>query len=326
MRILILGGTVFLGRHVAAEALARGHDVTLFTRGRHGAGLFPEARRLRGDRAGDLSALAGGEWDAVVDTSGYRGTDVAASAGLLADRAGHYVFVSSVNAHPGWPEEPVDESSPVWHDDACDDYGAQKAASERAAEAAMPGRVTVVRAGSLCGPHDPMNRLAWWIARIARGGDVLAPGDPDVPVQLIDARDLAAWMLDAGERRLAGPFCATAPAGPVTMRRVLEAAVAATGADARLTWVADAALRDAGVEPWSELPLWIPQDDAPGTWRIGTARIEAAGLRCRPIEETVADTWAWWRGGGEREAAAQDEPHRARGLDPAREAAILGAA
>ena len=326
MRVLILGGTVFLGRHVAAEALARGHDLTLFTRGRHGAGLFPQARHLRGDRGGDLSALAGGEWDVVVDTSGFRGEEVAASARLLADRAAHYVFVSSVNAHPGWPAEPVDERSPTWHDDANDDYGAQKAASERAAEAAMPGRVTVVRSGLLGGPHDPTRRLAWWIERIARGGDVLAPGAPDTGIQLLDARDLAAWMLDAGERRLAGPFCVTAPAGAATMGDLLAAAVAATGSDARLTWIADSVLRDAGVEPWDELPLWLPQDEFPGTWRIGTSRAEAAGLRCRPIGETVADTWSWLRDGGADELADVEVPRRARGLDPARERDLLGTA
>jgi nucleoside-diphosphate-sugar epimerase len=320
MRTLILGGTVFLGRHVAAEALARGHELTLFTRGRHGTGLFPEANHLRGDRATDLSALEQGEWDVVVDTSGMRGRDVAASAELLAERAGHYVFVSSVNAHPDWPEQPVDEDSRTWEDDEDDGYGAQKAASERAAEAAMPGRTTAVRAGLLCGPYDPMNRLAWWIGRIARGGDVLAPGDPERAVQLIDARDLSAWMLDAGERGVAGAFCATAPAGVTTMRDVLEAAIAATGSDARLRWVPDEALE--GIEPWDELPLWIPEAAAPGTWRVGTARIEAAGLRCRPIAETVADTWAWLRDGG-ADAQEADAPHRARGLDPARERDVL---
>src|ERR687886_570172 len=206
MRTLILGGTVFLGRHVAAEALARGHELTLFTRGRHGRELFGEATHLLGDRGGDLGALRSGEWDVVVDTSGMRGTDVAASAGLLADRAGHYVFVSSVNAHPEWPEQPVDETSRVWEQDGLDDYGAQKAASERAAEAAMPGRVTAVRAGLLCGPWDPIFRLPWWIERIARGGEVLAPGDPERTVQIVDARDLAAWMLDCGERGVAGAF------------------------------------------------------------------------------------------------------------------------
>jgi nucleoside-diphosphate-sugar epimerase len=324
MRVLVLGGTVFLGRHVAAEALARGDELTLFTRGRHGAGLFPDATHLRGDRAGDVGALRDGEWDVVVDTSGYRPEHVAASAGLLADRAAHYVFVSSVSAYPGWPAEPVDEDSPTWHDDGNDAYGPQKAACERAAEAAMPGRVTVVRAGVIVGPHDPIFRLPWWIERIARGGEVLAPGDPGRTVQLIDARDLAAWMLECGRRRLSGPFCATAPPGVTAMRDVLHSIAETTGSDARLRWVADDALRAAGVEPWTELPLWMPEDEGPGGWRVRTARAQAAGLRCRPVRETVGDTWAWLRGGGAGEVDP-DTPHRARGLDPAREREVLAA-
>src|SRR3954452_11820702 len=195
MRMLLLGGTVFLGRHVAAEALARGHEVTLFHRGRHGADLFPEAEHLVGDRSGDLGALEGGRWDAAVDTSGYRAADVAASSALLA-AAGveHLAFVSTCNVYPGWPAEPVSEETPVWTEG--DDYGPNKAASEREAEAALPGRVAALRAGLLCGPHDNVYRLPWWVQRIARGGEVLAPGDPERHVQLIDVRDLAAWIVD----------------------------------------------------------------------------------------------------------------------------------
>src|SRR4051794_10461792 len=215
MRTLVLGGTVFLGRHVAAEALARGHELTLFTRGRHGAELFPEAAHLRGDRRGDLAALRDGEWDVVVDTSGYRAADVGASAELLADRCSHYVFVSSINAYPAWPEQPVDEDSPVWESDA-DDYGPAKAASERAAEAAMPGRVAAVQAGLIVGPHDGVFRLPWWVRRIAAGGDVPAPGDPSRELQIVDARDLAAWMLSLGEAGGRGALQATPPVRPTT--------------------------------------------------------------------------------------------------------------
>ncbi|RPH74397.1 MAG: NAD-dependent epimerase/dehydratase family protein, partial [Candidatus Rokuibacteriota bacterium] len=231
MRTLILGGTVFLGRHVAAEALARGHELTLFTRGVHGS--IAGGEHLRGDRAGDLSALEGREWDVVIDTSGFEAEHVARSSALLGDA--HLVFVSSCNVYPAWPAEPVGEDSPVW--ESGDDYGAQKAASERAAEAALPGRVAAVRAGLICGPHDNVFRLPWWVRRIAQGGRVPAPGDPGRTVQLIDARDLAAWMLDLGERRVAGAFNGTAPAGRTTMGEVLEAAVAATGSGAELVWV-----------------------------------------------------------------------------------------
>src|SRR5918999_6373601 len=297
MRTLILGGTVFLGRHVAAAALERGHQLTLFTRGRHGTDLFPEAERLVGDRAGDLSALEGRDWDVVIDTSGYQAEHVARSAALLGDA--HLVFVSSCNVYPAWPAEPVDETSPVWQEG--DDYGAQKAAGGRAAEAALPGRVASVRAGLICGPHDNVFRLPWWVRRIAAGGRVPAPGDPARTVQLIDARDLASWMPDLGERRIAGAFNGTAPPGRTTMGEVLEAAVAVTGSGAELVWMPDERLQAAAVEPWTELPLWLPEAEFPGTWTVGTDRAQAAGLRCRPVAETVDDVWTWLRDGGEGE-------------------------
>jgi 2'-hydroxyisoflavone reductase len=317
MRTLILGGTVFLGRHVAAEALARGHELTLFTRGLHNASLFPEAEHLVGDRGGDLSALEGREWDVVVDTSGYRAEDVARSSALLGDA--HLVFVSSVNVYPAWPEEPVGEDSPVWESDD-DDYGPQKAASERAAEAALPGRVASVRAGLLCGPHDNVFRLPWWVRRIAEGGRVPAPGDPAATVQLIDARDLAAWMLDLGERRVPGAFNGTAPAGETTFGEVLDAAVAATGSDAELVWIPDERLQKEAVEPWTELPLWLP---APGTWNVGTEGAQAAGLRCRPVAQTVADVAAWLRGGGAGELDDWRSEHRPPPMPAEREASLL---
>jgi nucleoside-diphosphate-sugar epimerase len=316
MRLLVLGGTVFLGRHVTAEALRRGHEVALFHRGRHGADLFPEAEHINGDRAGDLAPLRDRSFDAAVDTSGYEPGDVARSSAL---DLGHLVFVSTCNVYPDWPQAPVDEDSPVWTDG--DDYGAKKAACERAAEAAMPGRVAHLRAGLLCGPHDNLFRLPWWIRRIAAGGEVLAPGDPDRAVQLVDARDLAGWALDLAERRVAGTFNATAPRGRTTMGEVLAAAVAATGADAHLRWLPDEALTS--VEPWMELPLWLPAAEFPGTWAVATDRAQAAGLRCRPIAETVADTWAWLRAGGEAELDDWGAEGRARGLSAEREVELL---
>ncbi len=316
MRTLILGGTVFLGRHVAAEALARGHELTVLTRGLHGA--IEGAEHLVGDRTGDLSALEGREWDVVVDTSGYEAEHVARSCAVLAGSGAHLVFVSSINVYPAWPEEAVDEDSPVWHEG--DDYGQQKAACERVAEAAMPGRVASVRAGLICGPHDNVFRLPWWVRRIAAGGRVPAPGDPEQPVQLIDARDLAAWMLDLGERRIAGAFNGTAPRGRTTMGEVLEAAVEATGSGAELAWIPDERLLEAGVEPWMELPLWLP---ARGTWAVGTERAQEAGLRCRPVAETVADVWAWLRDGGEAELDEWRSEHRPRPMSPSRQRELL---
>jgi 2'-hydroxyisoflavone reductase len=320
VRLLVLGGTVFLGRHVAAEALRRGHDVTLFHRGVHGVDLFPEAEHVLGDRAGDLGELRGRAWDIAVDTSGYEPADVARSSAL---DIGHLIFISTCNVYPAWPAEPVDEDSPVWTEG--NDYGPRKAACEREAEAALPGRVAYVRAGLLCGPHDNIFRVPWWVRRIAAGGDVVAPGDPDRTVQLIDARDLASWMLDLAESGVAGAFNGTAPPRRTSMRAVLEAAVEATGSGARLHWIADDVLEAQGVEPWDELPLWIPEATGAGTWAIGTERAQAAGLRCRPIAETVADIWAWLRGGGEAELSPWRAEHRPRGLTAERERELLAA-
>jgi nucleoside-diphosphate-sugar epimerase len=320
MRLLVLGGTVFLGRHVTAEALHRGHEVTVFHRGRHGAELFPDAEHVLGDRAGDLAALRGRAWDAAVDTSGYDPADVERSSAL---DLGHLVFVSSCNVYPAWPAEPVDEDSPVWTEG--DDYGPLKAECERVAEAAMPGRVASVRAGLICGPHDNIFRVPWWVQRIAAGGDVVAPGDPDRAVQLVDARDLAAWMLDLAEQRLAGAFNATAPAGRTTMRAALEAAVEVTGGGARLHWVPDDVLVAHDVAPWDELPLWLPAQDGAGTWAVGTERAQAAGLRCRPTAQTVADTWAWLREGGAAAMGDWRAANRPRGLTAERERELLAA-
>jgi nucleoside-diphosphate-sugar epimerase len=312
MRILLLGGTIFLGRHVAAEALSRGHELTLYTRGLHGADLFPEAEHVHGDRA-DVTPLHGGAWDAAIDTSGYEPAQVEQSAAL---DVGHYVFVSSVNAYPAWPAEPVDEDSPV-HESG-DDYGALKVACERAGEAALPGRFATVRAGLLCGPYDNVFRLPWWVRRIAQGGPVPAPGDPDRRLQLIDARDLAAFLLDLAEQRIPGAFNGTAPIGQTTFGEVLAAA-----GDADLRWIPDAALEAAGVEPWNELPLWLP---AEGTWRVGTTRAQAAGLRCRPIADTVADVAAWLRAGGDADLPDWRGELRPRPLSPEREAELLALA
>ena len=326
MRLLVLGGTVFLGRHVVAAALHRGDDVTVLSRGRHGPPPPDGVTWLRGDRVEDLPRLtAGGRWDAVVDTSGYTPEQAEAAGRALRGRVDHYAFVSTVNVHPGWPAETVGEDSPVWEDG--EGYGPDKARAERLLAAALPGRVAHVRCGLLCGPYDATLRLAWWVERIARGGDVLAPGRPDATVQLIDARDVAAWVLDLAGRGVSGPINATAPRGVTTFAEVLAAAVAATGSDARLRWVPDAALLAAGVEPWTELPLWAPDADGwRGTWRIATDRAQAEGLTPRPIAQTVADTAAWLATGGT--AALDDWGSHARptGVTPARERELLALA
>jgi len=306
MRILVLGGTVFLGRHVVDAALARGHELTLYTRGLHGE--IPEGvEHVTGDRA-DVTPLLDGRWDAAVDTSGYDPAHVRASSAL---DAGHYVFVSSCNAYPDWPDKPVDEDSPTW--DSGEGYGPDKAACER--EVLPAG--AVVRAGLIVGPHDNVFRLPWWVRRIREGGPVPAPGRPDLPLQVIDARDLAAFLLDLAEQRVSGAFNGTAPIGQTTMGELLAAA-----GEAELRWIGDEQLEAAGVEPWIELPLWLPERHA-GTWRIGSARAQAAGLRCRPVAETVEDIATWLENGGEVELDDWRSEHRPPRMTAEREAALV---
>ena len=317
MRLLVIGGTVFLGRHVVEIALARGHSVSVFHRGLHG-GVPPEAEELIGDRTSDLSALEGREWDAVVDTCGFAGEHVALTAGALADRVGHYGFVSSGSAYADWPEAPVSEDSPLWEDG--DGYGPGKAAGERAAEAAMPGRVLIARAGVIVGPHENIGRLPWWLRRLAEGGDVVAPGPPEAPMQLIDARDLAAWMLDMAAAGLAGAYNAIAPPGSATWGELLAAAREVTGGGARLRWTDPAVIEARVDEPWEALPLW-PIPSLAGLYSMAGAKAAAAGLAPRPLRATIEDTWAWLGSGGELDDWRREL--RATGLSPEAERELL---
>ena len=338
MQLLVIGGTSFLGRAVVADALARGYDVTTFNRGRSGADA-DGVRALRGDRAvdADLDQLDGLRFDGVVDTCGFVPAVVGKGLRRLAGSGAHYVFVSSLSASAQWPAARALDAGPG-HDCPADagpddgDYGVLKAGCERAVTQAFGARSLNVRSGLLIGPHENVGRLPWWLGRIARGGKVLAPGDPDVPMQLVDARDLAAFLLGAIETGLGGTLNATGPAGNATMGSWLGDCVEAVRSrpvdgsdptDARLTWVADAVLLAEGVEPWTELPLWMPPgQDADYAWRAETAAAEAGGLRARPVRETVRDTWDWLASGG------APGPRRASGLpdhgiDPDKESRIL---
>jgi 2'-hydroxyisoflavone reductase len=318
VRLLVIGGTVFLGRHVAETALARGHEVAVFHRGRHGRA--PDgAETLIGDRTSDLSALEGREWDAVIDTCGFAPEDVALTAGALADRVGHYGFVSSGSAYADWPHAPVSEDSPVFESDERG-YGPLKAACERAAEAALPGRVLVARAGVIVGPHENIGRLPWWLRRLAAGGDVLAPGPPEAELQLIDARDLAAWMLDMAEAGRGGAYNAIAQPGSATWGELLALARAVTGGGAELRWVAPELIEARVEEPWEALPLW-PIPSLPGLYGMSAQRAARAGLTPRPLRETVADTWAWLAAGGELDPWRSEL--RATGLSPEAERELL---
>lgn len=323
MRLLVLGGTLFLGRHVADAALARGHHVTLFNRGRTDPGLFPEAEHLRGDRDDDLSALRGREWDAAVDTARLPRW-VRTVAGVLADRVEHYTYVSSASVYRDVSVPGVDESAPLEDlppdDPGTEDieahYGALKAACERTAEDAMPGRVLHVRAGLIVGPDDPTGRFTYWPHRMRRGGIVLAPEPRDQRVQFVDVRDLAGWVVDMAERRHAGVHNAAGPAEPVTMHALLEACRETVDPDARLEWVGERFLLDRGVGPWMDLPLWLAPAGHPelrGLLSIDVRRALDAGLRFRPLQDTI------------RETLERAETTAGAGLDPGRERELLEA-
>lgn len=312
MRLLVLGGTKFLGRHVVEAALARGNEVTIFTRGQTNPDLFPEVERLRGDRDGDLDALAGRKWDAVIDPSCYVPRVARQSAELLRDAVGRYVFVSTVSVYGDF-SKPIDESTPLAEledpatEEVMEHYGALKAACERVFDEVYGDRVTHVRAGLIVGPFDPTDRFTYWPRRLHEGGDVLVPGDPDAPVQFVDARDLAAFMLLLAERGPGGPVNVTGPAERLTMREALER----IGGDVTLHWVDDQTVLDAGVDPWMELPLWLPGSEWAGLMDVDIARALAAGLTFRPLEETARDTLAWSLAAGEQRPTLARDKERA---------------
>lgn len=331
MRILILGGTQFLGRHLVDAARARGHEVTLFNRGVTNATLHPDLESLRGDRGGDLAALAGRRWDAAIDTCGYLPGVVRVSAERLADAVAHYTFVSSISVYaddtkaglteadavrtlpPGTPEAVTGET-----------YGALKALCEAELESRMPGRVLNVRAGLLVGPHDVTGRAKYWPVRMARGGEVLAPGRPERPVQFVDARDVAAWIVRSAEAKTPGVFNATGPAEPLTMSGLLDASRRVGGAETRLTWVDEAFLLERDVKPYSELPMWVPEAyQAYGA--VDIRRALGKGLAFRPLEETLADTLAWARALPPGSLAPRPGVQIPPGLTAEREAELLAA-
>ena len=295
MRLLVIGGTVFVGRAVVELALERGEEVTLFHRGQHGADLFPGVERILGDRATDLGVLAGRSWDVVVDTCAFRPADIAA---IDCER---YVLVSTAGVYRDWPDQPIpDEDAPL-HETG-DGYSELKAATERAAEALMPGRVAKVRPGIIFGPHENVGRAPWWLDRMARGGRILAPGPQDAPFQYVDVRDLAALLLDA-EPGPRNAVCEKFPWGDF-----LAAALEVAGADdAELVWTDPAAVHAAVPDSWDILPVW-PAPDVPHAYDVGTKHPYAA----RDIRDTLEATW--------RNMPAE---RRVPGLDPGVEADIL---
>jgi 2'-hydroxyisoflavone reductase len=316
LKLLLLGGPRFLGRAFADAALERGHELTFFNRGRTNTELYPDVERLLGDRDGDLTALAGRMWDAVLDTSGYVPGVVRASAEALVG-SGHYCFVSSISVYADFAR-PVDEESPVAvpGDDPVDrltetysNYGALKALCETAVEETFGGRALNVRPGLIVGPHDPTGRFTYWPSRIARGGEVLAVAPPERLTQVIDVRNLAEWLVSLCEQGTSGTFNATHPG--VSWAELLEASVAITGADARITWVSEEFLLENEVGEWMEVPLWLAGPANAYADRVDVSRAVAAGLRFRPLADTIRATL---------ELAA---PAEGAGLAPEREAALL---
>ena len=328
MRVLILGGTVFLGRHVVEALLARGHEVTLFHRGRRGAELFPQLERVLGDRATDLDRLpASARWDAVVDTSGFVPGVVATSASTLRERADRYVFISTIGVYDA-ALPALDEASPIVElppgasreEMVPETYGPLKALCERAAADAFgPERTLLVRPGLIVGPHDPSDRFTYWPLRFARGGDVLVPDDLDAAVQIVDVRDLADFIVHAIERRTAGVVNTVGPAERLTLREMLAACARASDVPSRIVPVDLTTLAAHAIGEWMDLPAWIdPNGESVGMRDVSTAHGIALGMRYRPLAQTAADTLRWAR--DER----GDAPLKA-GLTPEREAAALAA-
>ncbi len=323
----MLGGTHHVGRAVVEEALARGDEVTTLTRGVSGEPAAG-ARALHADRtdpAALRAALRGPDWDAVIDTWSGAPCVVLDSARLLAGRAGHYAYVSSRSVY-SWPIAiGLDESGPVVAGDpaseSADDYAAAKRGGELAAIEGFGSEVVLARAGLILGPYEIVGRMPWWLRRIERGGDVLAPGPADMPLQYIDCRDLAQWLLHAAQAGITGTFNSVSQPGLATMGSLLAAAVEATGSSARLVWVTPELIEKAGLAPWTELPVWVPPDSELAGLHTGdVAKAYAAGLACRPVRETVADTWAWLQREGDPPAPAGRPGH---GLDPDREREVL---
>ncbi|HEY7560799.1 MAG TPA: SDR family oxidoreductase [Gaiellaceae bacterium] len=318
MKLLVLGGTKFLGRAAVETALSKGHEVTLFNRGQTNPDLFPEVEKLRGDRTGDLSALSNGTWDAVVDTSAYVPQQARSAGEALADAAGYYLFVSSLSAYAD-PSGPLDETSPLAElekghpdDRLLEDfgnYGALKVLCERAAVDGFGGPAAVVRPGLIVGPHDPTGRFTYWPHRVARGGEVLAPGLADDQVQFIDVRDLGDWIVHLCEQRVEGPF--NAANRGVTWRALLDTCREVTGSDADFVWVDPEFLVEKEVGEWMEVPMWLHEEV--GLHSTDVSRAVDSGLTFRPLDETI------------RGALDQAETTKQAGLDAAREAELIAA-
>lgn len=332
LKLLVLGGTRFLGPAVVEAALARGHTVTLFNRGRSNPHLFPDLEKLVGDRDPDvgagLAALEGRAWDAVVDTCAFVPRVAEASARLLSGRVGHYALVSTVSVYSDLGPLGLDEDAPVGtlDDPSVEEvtnttYGPLKALCEDAVEAGFEGRTTIARPGLIVGPRDRTHRFAYWPLRVRAGGEVLAPGDGRDPVQWIDVRDLAGFLVTSVEDEVTGRFNVVGPRVEASMAELVHGCKAVTAGDARFTWVDAKFLEERSILPWGQMPVWYPRDgESAGIGAVSNARALEAGLGFTPLADTVRDTLAWIDG-----LAPEDDARALQALAPDREAEVLAA-
>ena len=308
MKLLIIGGTRFVGRHLVENALARGHEITLFYRGQTNPDLFPSATHLHGDRKTEegMSLLSGQQWDAVIDTCGYEPKVTNLSAQTLKDRVELYCFISTISVYKNPLLPNSDENAPLGRLDNLtnlnevtltnETYGPLKVHCEEGITEILGARALHIRPGLIVGPHDPTDRFTYWPHRVMTGGNILAPGTPELAAQFVDARDLAAWTLDAVEAKLSGAY--NVAGRTVTFGAILRACEEATGMPSEMReikWIPEAWLQENGVQPWVELPLWISSNDADmaGFNTMSSAKAIAAGLTYRPLLDTVRDTMAW---------------------------------
>ena len=324
MKFLILGGTKFFGRHLVEAALAAGHAVTLFNRGKTNPTLFPDLEMIIGDRERDMERLAGREWEAAIDVAGYLPRLVRLSAEALQRSVGRYVFISSISVYQNFSKVGIDESDPVsrLEDETVEEingetYGPLKALCEKVVQEIYGNRALIVRPGLIVGPYDPTDRFTYWPMRVKRGGDMITPDKPQTPIQLIDVRDLSAFVIKLVEDGASGIYNATGPDEELMMGEFLDACKRVSGSAATFYWASAEFLREHEVAPWSDMPVWIPdtEEDA-GFSRVDISRAINAGLKFRPLEETIGDTIRW------AETRPEDYEWRA-GLNPAKEEILL---
>jgi len=342
LKILILGGTGFLGPKIVQNAIDRGHEVTLFNRGMTNPHLFPDLEKLVGDRYGDMSALEGREWDAVIDPFTYVPRTVKASAELLAPNVGYYLVISSISVYAAFPERGLDETAPLAtvpdeaieritsHRQVGQHYGGLKALCEQAAEEVMPGRTCSVRPGLIVGDGDMTNRFTWWPYRVRRGGRMIAPGDPDKSVQVINVYDLGEFIVTATEKGLKGAYNADSKPGSITMGSILETSNKVSGTNTEVTWMDPGFLEEQGVHAWAHLPGWLPPEgDYTGAGYLSVEKATRAGLKQAPLATTIQQTYDWIDNGlpeplkQQLESGYDEQTGRSGGLSSEREQRVL---